>query len=739
MSFALPARTHSWRSLAVAAGLVATLCWAPPAAAQVPEAPPGATNSGTAEVDPPLPAVSDEITVFATRIASAPEKIPGAVTVLGEDLMASSRPANVGELLRKVPGVVVRDEEGFSLRPNIGIRGLSPTRSTKVLLLEDGFPLTYAPYGDNASYYHPPLDRFAAVEIVKGSGQIAYGPVTVGGVVNYVTPLPPREPETRFEVVAGNRDYLDAHLSWGGTFGRTGVLLDVMRKQGDGARDNLHAELDDVNAKLVHSFSTDQTLTLRANYYGEDSNVTDSGLRAAEYAADPRGNPFHNDFFYGDRYGVSLVHRARLGEGGFLATSLYGAKFRRHWWRQSSNSGQRPNDAADPLCGGMANLDTTCGNEGRLREYYTWGIEPRLQWSHALFGQRGELQLGVRAHFEEQERIQRNGDTPTARTGRIVEDNARDNRALSMFVQDRLTVGKWAITPGVRVERIYFERTNRLANGAAGASGDTSLTQVVPGLGVAYDTGRATLFAGIHRGFAPPRTEDVVSNAGGVVDLDPELSWNSELGVRLAPHAGVQLEATLFRMDYQNQIVPASVAGGIGATLTNGGETLHQGLELGGRIDSAPALGTAHNLYATLAYTWLAEAEFRGARFSGVPAFGSVSITGNRLPYAPEHLLTAGVGYLLPNGVDAFVEVVHVDEQFGDDLETVTGTADGQRGLLPAYTIWNATVSYTIERWGSTVFAAAKNLTDELYIADRTRGIVPGPPRQLQVGVSFRR
>src|SRR5688572_4041974 len=123
--------------------------------------------------------------------AEVVERTPGAVDVIDKRTLESSRVLSSSEALRKVAGLNVRDEEGLGLRPNIGIRGLNPTRSTKVLLLEDGLPLTYAPYGDNASYYHPPVDRFESIEIVKGSGQILYGPTTVGGVVNYITPAPP--------------------------------------------------------------------------------------------------------------------------------------------------------------------------------------------------------------------------------------------------------------------------------------------------------------------------------------------------------------------------------------------------------------------------------------------------------------------------------------------------------------------------------------------------------------------
>ena len=85
--------------------------------------------------------------------------------------------------------------------------------------------------------------------------------------------------------------------------------------------------------------------------------------------------------------------------------------------------------------------------------------------------------------------------------------------------------------------------------------------------------------------------------------------------------------------------MPASVAGGLGATLTNGGETLHQGFEFTARVDSGTILRSDHNFYFRSAYTWLPDAKFTGQRLSSIPGFTTVSVTGNRLPYAPEHLV----------------------------------------------------------------------------------------------------
>jgi Fe(3+) dicitrate transport protein len=682
-------------------------------------------------------ALSESVHVAPDRVLSGEETVrrtPGSLDVLDLARLENSRFTTTAEVLRKAPGVYVRDEEGFGLRPNVGVRGLNPTRSSRVLLLEDGIPLAYAPYGDNAAYYHPPIERFDRVELLKGSGQIAYGPMTVGGVINYVTPAPPGTSSGSFTAAAGNRGYFNAQGGWGTTLGQTGVQIDFMRKQGDGARENISSELNDVTAKVVTRLADRHVVTLRGSYYGEDSNIAYSGLREDEYRENPRQNPFRNDFFYTDRFGASATHTFTISNTLAATTNVYTSNFRRHWWRQSSNSGQRPNRASDLACGGMANLNTTCGNEGRLRHYSVWGVEPRLRMVRRVGGFATETDFGVRAHFETQDRRQANGTTPTARSGALVEDNERLNQAYSGFVQNRFVGGAWSLTPGVRVERVEYERTNRMLS----VTGRTHLTEVIPGIGGAYSPNpRYTVFAGVHRGFTPPRTEDVINNnTGGSIDLAPERSWNYEAGIRSQPRSGLALEATFFRMDYENQIIQASLAGGVGSTLTNGGETLHQGLEMAARFDAASVTSSRHNIYLRTAYTWLPVAEFVGVRFSNVPGFGTSPLTGNRLPYAPQQLWTTSAGYTHGSGLDVNAEAVMIGNQFGDDLNTIDPSPDGQRGLLPGFVLWNAAVNYPVK--SVTVFAAVKNLFDRTEIVDRSRGILPTAPRTIVTGIKVR-
>jgi len=326
------------------------------------------------------------------------EEIPGAVTVLDREDYARSQPFSVNDVLRRVPGLYPRSEDGLGLRPNIGFRGLNPTRSTEVLLLEDGIPLTYAPYGDNASYYHPPLERFAGVEVLRGSGQIVFGPHTVGGVVNYLTPRPPEDFEGRLLARIGTRDTQELSIQAGDTVGRLGLFGALSVRHAGDLRENTDLNTADLFLKGVWRIDERQELAVRLNTYGEDSQVSYSGLTQAEYEADPRGNPFRNDRFEIDRHGASLTHGVRLSEATTLTTALYGATFQRDWWRQSSNSAQRPADRSDPRCGSMANVNSTCGNEGRLRQYDMLGLESRLATRFTLGGLPNRLQFGARLH-----------------------------------------------------------------------------------------------------------------------------------------------------------------------------------------------------------------------------------------------------------------------------------------------------------------------------------------------------
>lgn len=663
---------------------------------------------------------------------------PGSAAVIDGRTLEETRVFNVNEALRKVPGVNVRDEEGVGLRPNIGIRGMNPTRSTKVLLLEDGLPLSFAPYGDNASYYHPPIDRYDSIEVSKGSQVIRFGPQTAGGVINYITPEPQQAFGGFVGLAAGTRGYLNGQVMVTGN----GASLDYYRKESDGARENMNSKLDDVNFKWAGQLNESNKLVLRASHFREDSQLTYSGLTKREFELlGARYNPFKNDFFDINRTGLSMTHELRLNADAKVLTSVYGSYFDRNWWRQASNtdtgasSHNCQGQVGQSRLNGVALTDAdlnSCLMQGRLREYRTTGIDSRAQIRHNAFGIAGELEVGVKFQHEVQKRRQENYTTYAnylSGTGMALGENQqRRTNATSAFAANRFQFNeRFAVTPIMRVENIQLERINNL-----GGRGSVNFTEVVPGVGATYSlSDSSTVYGGVHKGFSPPRVEDAINGSGGSVDLSPERSVNAELGIRSMASENVFFDAAIFRNDFSNLVQVGSIAGG--STAYSEGKALFQGVEFAGQFDKLSS-AVAGNLFTRVAWTWLPTAE-QQSRFVQPNGTVAVDHSGKRLPYAPENLLTLTLGYRAPQNWNTRIDYVYVGEQFSDFANTVAATDNGQQGIIAAHGIWNATVNYTIGK--TTFFVAGKNLTDKTYIVDRTRGIQVGMPRIFQAGIRY--
>lgn len=658
-------------------------------------------------------------------------KLPSASTIVDQETLEAAHVMTTNEALRKVPGVVVRDEEGFGMRPNISIRGLNPTRSTKVVLLEDGIPLAYAPYGDNASYYYPAIDRFSSIEVLKGAEQIKFGPQTISGVVNHITPNAPQALSGHASVTAGNRDFLNTKINLGGS----GMLVDYTHKQGEGARDHTYHNVDDLNFKLTKSINDYHGLTFRANYFSEDSQVSYTGLTKAEYENfGGQYNPFKHDHFKTTRYGTSVTHDWQINGDVSLITNYYYSYFTRDWWRQQSNS-SAGNIASGTGCAAVASgrvngvavdTDSCQGNQGRLRTYETYGVEPRLSWVHDW----GQLDMGVRAHYEEQRRIQKNGSSAMARDGTIVENNLRETHAYSGFVSHRFDLGDFHVTPAIRYEHIENKRKNgAVAASSAVSRGESTIHEWIPGISVAYTPSEQyTFFAGVHEGFAPPRTEDLIGPDGGAVDVGVEKSTNYELGLRAKPTTSSSLEATAFYNDFDNLIAVGSVAANLPALAQ--GKATFSGLELLGKY------AFESGVYSRLAYTWLPVAVQDSVYRTVAGATVAGSASGNRQPYAPKHTVTAALGYRIGQW-DAMVEAVHVGRQYADFGETEAVNATGQNGEIASYTTYNAAINYKMPAHKTTLFLVGKNIFDKNYIVDRTRGILTGMPALIQIGARY--
>jgi Fe(3+) dicitrate transport protein len=677
---------------------------------------------------------------------------PGSLSVVREKELKEINPLSGNEVFRLMPGVHAVDEEGLGLRVNVGIRGLDPDRSRSVLVLEDGVPVALSPYGEPELYYTPNMDRMTGVEVLKGSGSILHGPQTIGGVINYVTKDPPLKEYMAVDMKTGSGGLFGGMLSYGNTYGKTGVMVNLLHKRADEIG-MLNFNLTDLTAKLRFQTSERSVVGVKLGFYNETSNATYVGLTQSMF--DQGGQDFAriapNDLLEVRRISGSLTHDYIFNERTKLKTTAFAYTTTRNWRRQdftsnsldsAGNVSNYPSNFSGVIWGdttiaaGALLMRNSTGN--RNRQFEVTGVESRLIHKYKIANIQNEFTGGVRFVYERAFEQRVNGTNPELSSGALRDMEVRTGLGTSGFAHNNFKISsRFSITAGVRAELFDYERAiERRNNKDTSIVNNSRVFQIIPGAGFNYNISEnVVMFSGVHRGFAPPRIKDAISNSGEDLELDAELSWNYELGLRGKLTKGLNFELTGFYMDFSNQVIPVSESsGGIGAGLINGGRTIHAGIEAGVLLELHKFINLKQEkIYFNANYTYV-KAEFSADRF----ADAETNVKGNRTPYAPENLINGSLTYESKHGFGARFTYVYISEQYTDIRNSVDPSANGRDGKIDAYNVIDATLMYKVKKWNTVFTMSAKNLTDERYmVSRRPQGIRVGNPRILMFGVRW--
>jgi Fe(3+) dicitrate transport protein len=678
--------------------------------------------------------VSSLITVSSILPASLGD-VAGSVQVISESDLDRMQPITLKDVLRRAPGLHLIDEDALGQKLNISVRGLNARRSGRTLLLEDGAPLQPAPYADPSAHHYPPLDRIARIEFRKGSGQILFGPQSIGGMINFITAPVPSGPLLSGSATAGGRGFARAQLAAGLGSETQGFRIDLVGTDSPGIRNAHRTHVGEIAFKAQAAPGPDHRLTLKAAYLAERSRLTESGLTEARFAADPYANPFADDDFVLDRVSGQIVHEWQLAPSATLTTQVYYADTFRASYRQTDTSTDAMTANPATGCVGTARTDyetaaALCGNKMRPRRFRFWGIEPRLDLGYTLGSFSGAVEFGARLHLEDTRRRRFNGLTPDAREtspGTLLrDDNIIATDAVALHVQNILRHGRLSISTGLRIEDIVTRNRAIVANFIPVDVAARSRQRIaLPGAGITWGSEALTVFAGIHRGFAPARPDRDVDPLRLASPVRPERSTEIEIGLRGQSGDALSFEATLFNMALDDLIVEGPLVGGRSGSFVNAGTARHRGLEISGKA----AFGSAH---ATVAYTWLAEAEF-----TSDVGDAAVGVRGNRIPYAPEHMVDIGVGATTSFGVSGEIGVNHVSRQFANADNRTTISPDGQSGPIPPRTLARVALRYAPPHLRWHIFATVENVFDRHFISSRTDGLFAGQRRQWIAGIWF--
>ncbi len=772
---------HPTLFAALALALVAVPC-SPAAAVAADREPPGKRREATADTgesatpsperptEPADPAAGDERPADAdsTRLFDrllvvgsneGAARVPGSAHFLSPDDLSRQAYTDVHRILRQVPGVTIQEEDGYGLRPNIGIRGTGVDRSQKITLLEDGVLIAPAPYAAPSAYYTPTAGRMESFEVRKGSGSIRQGPYTNGGALNYVSTSIPGSFDGRIDLSAGGEGLARAHATLGDSGPRFGWLLETYQLETDGFKrldggGPTGFDLDDYVAKLRLTSDSDariyQAVELKLGKTRQLGDETYLGLSREDFDRDPyrRYAASAGDNIDTDHEQFQLTYFVQPSDRFDLTATIYRNDFFRNWHKLEKVAGTgvaallaSPETHPDLLAILRGEADSDPGAlavRNNRRDYFSQGIQAVLAWQLGGDAGRHDLEIGLRLHedqedrFQEEDRYQMLGGrrvfnglgTPGSNANRIA-----DAEAVALFVQDTFSRGRWTVTPGIRVERIDLMRrdfgtADPDRAGTALRLRENDLTEVIPGIGAEYrldDSNR--LFAGVHRGFSPP-------SPSSTRQVDAEESLNLEVGWRHQGD-GVSAEVIGFFNDYDNLLGNDTVSKGGQGTgdQFNGGAVEVGGLEASLGAELPGTAGVRFPVRLTYTYT---RAEFQGGFETSFSDWAPRVERGDELPYIPSHQIHAGLSAVADRWA------AHLDAGYSGETRTRAGSGPIPRHeSIEARLLLDLKIEYTLSDrfrlWGQLL-----NATDEVYVAARRpAGLRPGRPRAALLGISF--
>jgi Fe(3+) dicitrate transport protein len=731
----------------------------PPEAPPKPEEAPseaGAAElpSETEESEPEGPATQPsywDVSVFGD--AREVGRVAGSAHRIDEEQLERFEDDDAERVFTRIAGVYARGEDGYGLRPNIGLRGGNSDRSKKVTLMEDGILFGPAPYSAPAAYYFPLMTRMVAVEAFKGPASVRYGPQTIGGAINLVTRKIPYGHRFGSDLAIGSQTYGKGHAFYGYGDEHWGFLVEGVRLRSDGFKEldgGGETGFDKIETMFKARVNTSPTSeiynegTIKLGYSREVSNETYLGLTDADFRENPlrRYRASALDRMEWERFQIEAAHGLVVRDVVTVRTVAYRHDFHRAWFKLNSFADAQPlgDILADPtgrraifhdVLTGAA--DSASADEALLigtneRTFVSQGIQSSSTWKvPKLWLIDQKIHFGARLHYDSIDRLHTE-DSHSMVSGRlerdatpraVTTDNFADALAFAAYLADDIAVWRFIVSPGIRFEHIrtHFES----GDGAVTIDGVQNV--LLPGVGLLFQAvDEVAILAGVHQGFSPV--------APGQVGVEPEVALNYEGGVRLST-AFASAEAVAFFSDYSNITGECTFSSGCREDdldqQFNGGSAHIYGVEVSGSADIPTPINLRIPL--TLGYTFT-QTELLTAFTSDNPQLGDVE-PGDEMPYVPKHQL-AGTASLVADGWGGFT----VGATWIDRMRETAGQGEAAEGELTDSVFFIDLAAYGQILPEVQIYGKVGNVLDNRYIVSRRPfGARPGAPRYAFAGV----
>ena len=707
-----------------------------------------------------------------TIVGDKAKYISGAGQFISPRKLEKLNQLNINNVLRIIPGVNVRDEEGFGLRPNIGLRGTPVNRSAKITLMEDGILIAPATYADPSAYYFPTFARMQSVEVLKGSSQIKYGPYTIGGAVNLVSTAIPNTFKGFAQIAYGSFATNQQRIWVGDSRKNFEYVFEMNRIASNGFKqlengDNTGFDRRDIMGKM--RWHTDenskikQSITLKILNTTEVGSETYLGLTYEDFKAHPyrRYTGSQRDILNLTHNHVSLTHTITPNKKITINTTAYYSNTFRDWSRANLFGGQNintilgnPSTYQLPYQIMTGRKDGEVGYQSAARMYNSKGLQTNAQYYFKTKNIDHKVEVGIRFHTDQADRYatqssyQMNNGT-MIQTGvgpkGNQENQIRSANSVASFFSYDISYKKLKVSPGIRYENMLLKLQNfgTADNARIGTSLQTAknnLSIFLPGIGLNYEVNsNMIVFSGVHKGFSPPGMPTITSTSSQATF---ETSVNYEIGYRFNKN-GLNIQCVGFLNNYKNILGSDNVSGGGAGTgdMFNAGKAKIQGLEIGMEYD----ILHKKNKYASfklpihIVYTYT-NAKFKETFINGGGDWGSGTINNNDLiPFITPHILTASIGFenkkLNATLTGRYTGETRTKPGQGDAILPNEIAKYNEVNSIAGFLIIDFSANYRMSKM-FTIFSTINNLANnKSIIANLPQGYRPNMPLSFNVGL----
>ncbi len=678
--------------------------------------------------------VLSPVVVTATRTEQDSFDLPMAIDKIEKEAIQDGQPRmTLSESLVRVPGITAQNRNQMAQDPQISSRGFGARSSFGVRGLRvyvDGIPLSMPDGIGNPGSVD--LGSIAGIEVMRGPFSAMYGNSS-GGVIQLLTGTAPATPEASAEVLFGSFGTRRAAVQAAGTQKGVEYLINYSDYKSDGFRVQSQNDKQQATVKFGVRLAEDTKLTTLINWFDQFAQDPGGLARTGNVAQSP--GAFDGSFYNreGATRGAIVGNTRVLRSNTQVGFNLEKTIDPNNTINAIVYAGKRDN--LQYLATSNAPSGDISGRASSIaRDYY--GADLRLTHRGNLMNKPYSVTAGVNAGYMSDARLDRN-----ALNGVIIPNAApnRDENQKAMNF-DQYVQGMWSFDPrwdlhaGIRHTNLDLKIRPNLGAGVTTNPADLSFSKTLPVAGVVFKASPVlNFYANVGKGFETPTLIEITyadaanAAAGANTAIKPSSSTNFEAGAKWLPSDNSRVNAAVFHVETDNEIVVSKQVGTT-ASYNNAGKTKRDGVEL-----SVEHRFTG-KLSAYLAYTYL-DASF-DQTFDYTSSGTPVTVNkGNAIPGTYKTQVYGELAWRDQSiGLNSAVEVRHFSKAFVNDTNTDSA---------PGYTIYSvrASLQQQAGKWRITEYARVDNLFDEKYIGSvrvndsNSRFFEPAPGRNYIVGI----